>query len=202
MTTDPVLVFDSPKNRVLIYADRVEKVFHAGRGRERKVRREVAALQALHGLKGVPAFLALSPDGKSVTMSRLHGTPLSECETVAEATLESLRRLVEQMLQRGVARHSLPLRDVIVLSDGSAGLVDFERSTRRLFSLEPTWLLARAVTRFQLQRLVHELAPQLLTASERRRLHVQLCVRAAVQRPLKLRRRVVRFFRARWTTSA
>jgi predicted Ser/Thr protein kinase len=198
MTTAPVLVFESPKNRVTLYADRVEKVFHSGRGTARKARREVAALQALRGLKGVPSILAVGPDRRSVTMSRLHGTPLSECECVGEGTLASLRWLVEQMLERGVARHSLPRRDVIVLSDGSAGLVDFERSTRRLFPLEPTWLLARAVTRFQTLRLVHEFAPQLLTPGESRWLHLQLSFRAALQRPLKLRRKVMRFVRARW----
>jgi hypothetical protein len=199
MATAPVLVFDSPKNRVTVFADHVEKVFHSGRGTARKARREVAALHALQGLKGVPSILAVGPDRRSVTMSRLHGMPLSECERVGEGTLVSLRLLVEQMLERGVARHSLPLRDVIVLSDGSAGLVDFERSTRRLFPLDPTWLMARAVTRFQMRRLVYEFAPELLTPNERRWLRLQLSMRAALQHPLKLRRRVARFVRARWS---
>ena len=201
MTAAPVLVLEGPKNRIRIYEDRVEKTFHSGRYIARKARREAAALRALAGLPGVPAILELSRDKRSLIMSRLHGTPLSECESVAEGTLVSLRELVEQVLQRGVARHSLPARDVIVQPDGSAGLVDFERSTRRLFPMEPSWLLARAITRFQLLRLVHEFAPQLLTARERRRLRWQISVRDALQPSLKLKRRLVRRIRATWTAS-
>lgn len=196
-----VLVFDSPKNRVFVYSDRVVKVYHSGRGIARKARRELRALRALDGLHGVPAVLALGPDGRALTMSRLKGTPLSECTRVPEETLASLRRLVEQMLARGVARHSLPRRDVMVLSDGSAGLVDFERSTRRLFSLEPSWLVAQAITRFHMLRLVHEFAPQLMTPGERRRLQLLLSIRAAMQRPLKLRRKLVRYVRNLWKPS-
>ena len=195
---DSGLVVERP-DRVHIYEDRVEKVFAAGRGYARKARREVAALRRLAGIEGVPALLGVTPDGRSVTMSRIEGKPLPECEIVPENTLASLRNLVDQILQRGIARHSLPARDVIVRPDGSAGLVDFERSTRRLFPSDPIWLIARGIMRYHLLRLTYERAPQLLTAREHRRIRLQVRVRDALQRPLKLKRRVARFVRRAWT---
>lgn len=193
--TDPVLVVESPKNRVLIYEDRVEKHFDKGRGIARKARLEVAALRRLAGIEGVPALLEVSPDGRSVTMSRLVGKPLAECEDVTEQTIVSLQVLVEEILRRGIARHSLPSRDVIVRPDGSAGLVDFERSTHRLFPGDPVWLIARGIMRYHLRRLTYERAPQLLTPAEVRRVRVQVRLRDAAQRPMKIKRRVVRFVR-------
>ncbi|NOT29022.1 MAG: hypothetical protein HOP15_01085 [Planctomycetes bacterium] len=201
----PILVVESPKNRVLVYEDRVEKTFVTGRGCARKARREAAALRALAGIAGVPVLRELAQGGSCVIMSRLHGTTLAEHgvaqhgvaqHAVAASTLASLRILVEQMLERGVARHSLPHRDILVLPDGSAGLVDFERSTLRLFPCEPSWLLARSITRFHLLRLIGELAPELLTPREQRKLGRQLALRAALQRPMKLRRKLARSLRA------
>ena len=191
-TADPVRVVETRKNRVFVYADRVQKTFKSVRHSERHARREVAALRRLAGLEGVPVVLEYGPDRMSLVLSRVPGKPLSECESVAEHTLVSLRRLIEQMLQRGVARHSLPPRDVLVRSDGSVGLVDFERSTRRLFPGDPLWLVAKAVTRFHLLRLVDEHAPQLLTPRERRRLRRLEAFRSVLQPPAKLKRRVLR----------
>lgn len=195
---DPVLVCDTRKNRVLVYEDRVHKTFKTVRYSERRARRELAALRLLAGLEGVPVVLASGLDRTTVVLSRVPGQPLSECESVAESTMVSLRRLVEQSLERGVARHSLPPRDVLVAPDGSAGLVDFERSTRRLFPGDPAWLVAKAVTRFHLMRLINEHAPQLLTPGEHRRLRWQVILRAGLQHPAQLKRRLLRtFFRRR-----
>jgi len=188
-------VLESPKNRLTLYPDRVQKTFHAGRGSARRARKERIALRVLAGLQGVPAVLAVSPDGRSIEMSRLRGKPLAECRSVQPATLASLRDLVEEVLRRGIARHSLPPRDVIVHDDGSVGLVDFERSSRRWFSAGPLWLVARAITRFHLLRLVGEYAPELLDERERRRLRWQRFLRDSLQRPFKLKRRLVRFLR-------
>jgi predicted Ser/Thr protein kinase len=191
-TADCALALDTGKNRVLVYHDSVHKTFKVARNARRNARRELKALRLLAGLDGVPLVLAANLDQLTVVMSRIPGKPLTECGNVAEHTMRTLRKLVEQMLQRGVARHSLPPRDVIVANDGSAGLVDFERSTRRLFPFDPSWAIAKAVTRFHLLRLVNQHAPQLLTLSEQRRLRWQTALRAALQRPGKLRRRVVR----------
>jgi hypothetical protein len=195
----PIKVLESPKNHVHVYEDRVVKIFESSRGLARRARRESAALRRLAGITGVPALLAISPDGRRVTMSRLEGTPLSECDSVTEDTLRSLRDLVDRILRRGVARHSLPPRDIIVRPDGSAGLVDFERSSQRHFQSDPVWLIARGIMRFHLLRLTYERAPQILTPSQVRRIRLQARLRDAAQRPLKLKRRVMRFVRRAWT---
>ena len=199
MAAVPLLVVESTKNRVLVYEDRVVKEFRSGRGIEKKAQREIAALRRLAGLDGVPAILAQAPDGRSLTLSRLPGKPLSECESIAEGSIARLRELVERILARGVARHHLPARDVIVAPDGSVGLVDFERSTRRRFPGDPSFLVARGITRFHLMRLVHEYAPQLLTPRETRRMRRQVSIRNALQRPLKLKRRLLRSLGLRTT---
>lgn len=189
---DFVVASDSRKNRVLVYEDRVSKTFKVARNSALHARREVAALRRLAGLEGVPRVLMSSPDHRTIIVSRVPGRPLSECEAVAEHTMVRLRELVERMLQRGVARHSLPARDVLVDGDGSVGLVDFERSTRRLFPGDPAWLVAKAVSRFHLLRLVDEHAPQLLTSREQRRLRWQLALRAGLQPLARLMRKVRR----------
>ncbi len=188
----PVEIYETQKNRVLIYEDRVCKTFGSARHAAVHLRREIEALRRLAGIQGVPVILALGLDRKSVVMSRVPGTPMTKCESVSERTMASLRSLVEQMLQRGIARHSLPPRDVIVAPDGSASLVDFERSTRRLFPGDPAWIIAKGVTRFHLMRMLHEHAPQLMNRSEQRRLRWHTIVRAVLQRPAKFRRRVLR----------
>jgi len=197
-SADPVLVSDTRKNRVFLYEDRVLKTFKPVRSSARRARRELVALRLLAGLEGVPVVIESGVNRMTVVLSRVPGKPLSECESVAEHTMVSLRQLVEKMLERGIARHSLPPRDVLVALDGSAGLVDFERSTRRRFRGDPGWLVAKAVTRFHLTRLIHKHAPQLLTPSEHRRLRWQVLLRAALQHPAELKRRVIRaFFRRR-----
>jgi hypothetical protein len=84
---------------------------------------------------------------------------------------------------------------VIVRPDGSAGLVDFERSSRRLFARDPVWRIACGIMRYHLRRLTYERAPQLLSPAEVRRIRLQVRLRDAAQKPLKLKRRVVRFVR-------
>jgi predicted Ser/Thr protein kinase len=202
-SAEPVLTFETRKNRVLVFADRVQKTFKPTRHGMRHARRELAALRALDGLEGVPALLEVRSDPMTVVMTRVSGTPLSDCANVSEPTMLALQRLVERMLQRGIARHSLPARDVLVASDGSVGIVDFERSTRRFLAFAPGWLIAKTVTRYHLMRLVGQHAPQLLTPRERNRLRWQQALRDSLQRPAKLKRRVLRaLFGTQWLPRA
>jgi len=194
---EPVVASDTRKNRVLVYEDRVHKAFKSVRDAERRARRELAALELLAGLEGVPVVLALGLDRRSVITSRVPGKPLSGCERVDDATLIRLRALVEAMLERGVARHSLPLRDVLVAPDGSVGLVDFERTTRRRFPCDPSWIVAKRVTRFHLMRILDGLAPHLLTPREQRRLRWQALLRDGLQVPAGIKRRILRKIRHR-----
>jgi hypothetical protein len=195
-SVEPTFAFDTLKNRVLVYEDRVCKTYKAARDSALHARREMKALRRLAGLDGVPVVLGFEPNRMTLVMSRIPGKRLSECESVAEHSVKSLRRLVEQMLERGVARHSLPPRDVLVAPDGSAGLVDFERSTRRLFPGDPVWIVAKAISRYHLIRRINEHAPHLLTPSEQRRLRWQVALLARWgPRAKSLRRAVRAFFR-------
>lgn len=74
----------------------------------RLARRELAALKRLQGLEGFPVLLDHSPDGLQITLKRLPGTVLHDCDEIPSGAIEHLRALVETMLDRGVARHSLP----------------------------------------------------------------------------------------------
>lgn len=191
----PVVASDTRKNRVLIFEDRVQKTFKPSRKSERNARRELEALERLEGLAGIPVVLELDLEKRTVVLSRVPGRPLTELARVQDPTLLGLRRLVEAVLERGVARHSLPPRDVLVAADGSVGLVDFERSTCRRFPGDPIWAIAKLVTRFHVMRLVHGRAPHLLSGSERRRLRALALVRAALQGPDRLKKKLLRALR-------
>ena len=52
-------------------------------------------------------------------------------QKATEKNAQDLSRIVEQMLAAGVARHSMPIRDIVVDESGNLSLVDFERSTLR-----------------------------------------------------------------------
>lgn len=176
------------KNRVVLEPERVIKHFLHGHNNARRFHREIKALRRLEGLDGVPRLLDVSIRARSFSISRIPGKPLVQCETIPDTCFESLRTLVEAMLQQGVARHSLPPRDVILRPDGTAGLVDFERGTLRRWS-GITWWVACKVTRFQLLRLIDDHAPHLLNEDERKRLQFQRGIRARLQRLFEWRRR-------------
>ena len=191
----PAVVLDRRKNRIVLHADRVQKTFKPGRQAERNHRRELAALALLHGVEGVPEVLDVDAEKRTVVLSRVPGRPMTDLEAVQDSSLVDLRRLVEAILERGVARHSLPARDVLVAPDGSVGLVDFERTTCRRFPCDPIFSIAKVVMRFHAARLVHGRAPHLLTGAERRRLGLLLGLRAALQIPRHLKRRIRQMIR-------
>ena len=192
---EPVVASDTRKNKVLLYEDRVEKTFKQRRKSERHARRELRALARLEGLDGIPVVLHADLAQRRVVLSRVPGKPLTELERVPDSALAGLRNLIEAMLERGVARHSLPPRDVIVGPDGSVGLVDFERTTCRGFRGSPVWWIAKAVTRFHVLRLVHSRAPHLLSGSEHVRLRAFVLVRGALQGPARLKKKLLRALR-------
>lgn len=182
----------SVKNHVLLLDQRVVKSFVAGRRSKNRFQRELEALGRLQGLDGTPELLRTSHAPTRVHMSRIQGNTLDRTSSVPDSVFHSLRELVERMLGRGVARHSLPARDVLVRPDGSAGLVDFERSRCRQFSWSPIWLASRAVTRFQLLRLIQTRAPHLLSQRELATLGMQHRLRSVYRLHLNLRKRYKR----------
>jgi len=191
----PEFVFETNKNRVAIYPNRVVKTFKTTRRSARHARREATSLQRLAGLPGVPTLIEVSTDKHTLVMTRIPGVPLADGGNVSDQSLLSLRALVEQMRLRGVARHSLPKRDVLLDEDGRIGLVDFERSTQRMFAADPIWRVACVVARFNILRLVNGYAPHLLTAEEQVWLRRQVGIRAALQHPLRFKRWLLRLLR-------
>lgn len=161
------------KNYVQISRNGVVKVFSQGPAQSHRFKREVSALKRLSGIEGIPALLSYSPTHRRIAIARIPGAPLPAIDTVPDKAFLQLRTIVEDMLHCGVARHSLPARDVIVAQDGSVGLVDFERCTLRYCRLDPLWWVASKVARFNLLRLIDSYAPHLLTQAEHRTLRGQ-----------------------------
>ena len=177
------------KNHVQMHADRVIKHFVRGHNRARRLNREIEALDRLANVDGVPAVLDYSTSERFIVTQRLPGAALADCDDVPDAVFTKLRTLIDSMLHNGVARHSLPPRDVIVLPDGTPGLVDFERCSLRRWRLNPGWWIATAVTRFHLLRLIGNHAPHLLSRQEQSQLRRQLRLRSVLRRGMKLRQR-------------
>lgn len=176
------------KNRVRIEQTRVVKQFMEGHHRRRRFRRERRALRRLRCVDGIPRVLESRSERLQLMIERVPGRPFRDGREVAPTFYRQLNALVERMLEQGVARHSMPPRDVIVRPDGSPGLVDYERVTLRHWRWSPVWLVARAVTRFHMLRFVGDHAPQLLDAPQRHRLRWQRRLRARFRRYLEWRR--------------
>ncbi|MGH8019858.1 MAG: hypothetical protein ACREIA_16585 [Opitutaceae bacterium] len=179
---------ESPKNIVEINGTSVRKRYRPGFNGAKRFRREVEALGRLAGIDGIPVVLEFADEPMMLVVSRIAGTPLADCATVLESVMHRLRGLVEEMMRRGVARHSMPARDVMVRPDAQVGMVDFERVTLRGWRFSPPWLIACAVMRFHLLRLIADRAPELLTARERRRLAVQWQIRNLFRYLIEARR--------------
>lgn len=161
-------LYDRDKNRIVIYQTQVQKIFkrEEHHSRERFLL-EQEALRRLHGQKGVPELLEVSEDPDlCITMSRLPGAPLNECEGVPDQFFLNLKDLVLRILDRGIARQWIKAGDVIVGPNGKAGIVDFERVTFRRHGLAPAWLIANAVNRVNLLQLISKYAPNVLNRCE------------------------------------
>jgi len=178
------------KNMVDIREDHVQKTFKNVRTGRVRFRREVEALRRLAGVNGIPLVLDRTDAGLTLLITRLPGIDLVSCPSPPDTCFVELRSIVAEMLRRGVARHSIPPRDVIVGPDGSAGLVDFERITLRGWRFSPVWGFACVITRFHLLRLIGDRAPHLLTPRERLRLRLQRGFRNLFRVFINLRRRL------------
>jgi hypothetical protein len=172
---DDVAELQTERSVVRIEGDRVHKM--RGPRYRAMARRELAALKRLQGLEGFPVLVECSGDGLHMTTLRMPGTVLHDCAQIPDQAFVHLRALVEAMLERGVARHSLPSRDVLVGEDGRCSLLDFERTRLRRFRFGPLWLFERALTRYHLVRLIAEHAPHLLTPREAARFRRRFALR-------------------------
>ncbi|WP_066960979.1 hypothetical protein [Microbulbifer sp. Q7] len=170
-------IYETRKVLLKIGTESVAKYYKQRPGVKRRYRVEKLALQRMRGIAGIPRLIRSVDTSRLLEMSRLPGTSAT---ALSEGNLRDLAALVEKMLAAGVARHSLPLRDILVDTHGNVGLVDFERSTLRPRLWRPDWSIAKAVTRYHLYRLFAEQQPQLLNPQQWRLVNIGRKLRSPV----------------------
>ncbi|WPC76366.1 RIO2 family protein [Vibrio porteresiae] len=153
-------VYETNKMLLRIGDSEVVKMFKPKKSSPRRYGREKESLQRMHDIEGVPTLIATNDEQHTIRMSRLPG---QTAKTLSVENAVMLSKIVYQMLAAGVARHSLPIRDIVVDSKGNLGLVDFERVTLCRHAWSPIWRIARKVSIYHLYRLINEHQPQLLS---------------------------------------
>jgi len=182
--------YETSKNSALLETDRVVKTFKRAPRAVTRFRHELTSLRRLSGVIGIPKLLEVSEPELRLVLSRLPGQPLTTAQAVPDSAFLDLRDLVARMLACGVARHSMPPRDVIVGPGGEVGLVDFERVTLRGWRHNPIWLISCWITRYHMLRLIGDRAPHLLSEEEKRTLAIQRRLGGLYHSFILLRRRI------------
>lgn len=185
-------VYETTKMYVEVGGETVTKTFKKARNSETRYAREKRAFECFKGLEGFPQLISFDDETFTLVMSRLPGkmpTSLDEDQVI------QLRRLVGGMLAQGVARHAIPVRDLLLSDAGKLGMVDFERVSFRLFEISPIWKIGKIVSRYHLYRLINGYQPQMLSGSEKILLKIVNGISGA-GRPIKaLKKRVRGLFR-------
>lgn len=160
------------ENAVFLCGSVVRKTYHSGRHAYQRFRKEYRALNRLEPVKSIPRILEFDVSNRVLVMQRIDGIPLSQAEFVTPDFLWQLQVLVDAVIAAGVARHALPLRDILVQPDGTPALVDFERCTLKLVNFGPCWNIAKFVTRLHFLRVVKTYHPENLSNKEKTFLRV------------------------------
>lgn len=93
------------------------------------LRREAQALATLEGIEGVPELLSYDRD--TLVRRYLAGEPLQHAKTTDPAWFASASRLLRRLHRAGVCHNDLAKEpNLLVLDDGSAGIIDFQLATR------------------------------------------------------------------------
>lgn len=153
-------VYDTSKMLLQIGDECVTKHFKStSNSTTRRYHLEKQALSRLENTPGTPSLYHHDDNNRTLQMSRLPGVSATY---LSVQNLMDLAVIVKNMLASGVARHSMPIRDIVVDEGGQLGLVDFERTTLCKARWRPDWLIAKAVTRYHLYRLMSQYQPQML----------------------------------------
>lgn len=155
-------VYETDKMLLTINPNSVTKLFKPKRNSHRRYDIEKEALRRLQNVGGTPSLLAYDDNADCIEMSRLPG---ESKDKLSEQHLKQLSLIVDEMLKAGVARHSMPIRDVVVDED-KVGLVDFERATLKKGRWRIDWFVAKKVSHYHLYRLTFQNQPQLLSFSQ------------------------------------
>ncbi|MCJ8336964.1 MAG: hypothetical protein MJK10_00685 [Pseudomonadales bacterium] len=167
-------IYNTEKMFLCIGDNLVTKHFKKSSNYLKRFHQERKSLLRLQQLAHVPHLMAVVDRETTLHLSRLPGCSAS---SLTVQNLIDLEKIVKQMLAAGVARHSMPIRDVLVDDCGEISLVDFERSTLRSFNWSPVWLIATKVTKYHYLKLVEQYQPQMLTEKQRQQLQKALVIR-------------------------
>ena len=160
-------IYNTEKMLLCIGEHLVTKHFKKSSNYLKRFDQERRSLLRLQQLEHVPELVSVIDRETTLYLSRLPGRSATR---LTVDNLTDLEKIVEQMLEAGVARHSMPIRDVLVDNRGEVSLVDFERSTLRSFNYSPIWLIATKVTRYHFLKLVEQYQPQMLGNHQREQL--------------------------------
>ncbi|GAA5189063.1 hypothetical protein [Ferrimonas gelatinilytica] len=188
-------IYQTGKMHVSIGPHSVTKTYTGSKAQRNGFPREVRALERLRGVAGFPQLINADSSNFAITMSRLPG---AMAKSLNPQQVALVRQRVASMLAQGVARHSLPIRDFVVSTDGEVGMADFERTTLRRCRFSPLWVVATLVTQYNLSRLVRANCPEALGAGERLGLHLADGVRAMLQPLVKSKKALRRARRRRF----
>lgn len=156
-------IYETNKMKVEIGENTVSKTFKKTGYYNKRYNREKLSLQRLSDSSLFPQLISFDDKKKIIKMRRLPGY---QPDGLSEKQIELLREMVNSMLHAGVARHAIPIRDLLSNNDQELGMVDFERVTLKRFSFSPVWLIAKQVSNYHLCRLVQKYQPHLLSKSE------------------------------------
>jgi len=156
-------VVSTKKMTVEINSDSVTKNFKPSFGYKKRYQTEKKALNLLQELEGIPKIISFSDDTVSITMTKIDGENTTH---FSDKSLHDLKSKMRSTIELGVARHSLPARDLLIDMNQNVGIVDFERATIKKDSLNIIWKMATLVTKFHTYRFIYKHNADLLETSE------------------------------------
>lgn len=177
-------VFETIKMKVERNDDHIIKTFKPVHGFQKRYQAEKAALKLLNDIEGIPKILEVCDEVPSIKMTLLPGKEVNE---LSMEQAREVKRIISAGIESGVARHSLPLRDILGNGSGKVGIVDFERVTIRDKSDPVTWHVARKVAFFHLARLLYEHQPSLLSKKDKMAVTTGFKVRSVFKKYMIIR---------------
>lgn len=183
-------IYETKKMLVVIEPSSVIKKFKKQKDYIRRYSREKIALQRLKGFDYFPELLSFDHADTSLKMSRLKG---SQPQSLSVEQVVMLRKMVSNMLARGVSRHAMPIRDLLADNDKELGMVDFERTTLRGVKWSPIWWIAKKVSNYHLYRIINTYQPQELTEKEQQSLAKIDNIRTSLVKVKRLKNKIKSF---------
>ena len=180
------------KMTVIISANCVIKTYKKSFGYKKRYMTEKKALDLLSSLEGIPRVVSFSNKTPSLTLTRLSG---SNASCFSDKMLLDLKSKMYAMIKLGVARHSLPIRDVLVDKNDVLSIVDFERATIKEYSWDITRYFASLVAKFHTCKFIFKQNPGLLSIAELKFVKIGLIFRRIFNGYKRIRNIIRDFYR-------